>query len=266
VNIISLLTYKSISLLIVATLWLFGSPVIAQTAKKAENDNSKKENSQPPTQTSTNQEQFDFSSTGRPGNQTAGENRGGCPHVNTPLTAILPDSNFGQTTAAYPNFWVYMPYYAYQMSQVEFVLQDEEERDVWRSLISLPQSPGYTSVALSQNRPPLEIGQSYQWYLKVNCDPSLTAPSLYVRGWIERISLNSSLYTTLQKPGQKAHIIYARNGIWYDAIDKLLSLYTSDSEEGNLLLQQDWEQLFNAKGVTLHLPDPLCNSELVKKH
>ncbi|GAB4538763.1 MAG: hypothetical protein Tsb0014_28630 [Pleurocapsa sp.] len=264
-NTIGLLTWKSISLLVVATLWLFCLPTTAQTAKKAEADATKKESSESQTQTSTNQEQFDFSSTGRPGNQTAGENRGSCPNVHSSLTAIVPDSHSGQTTSAYPRFWVYMPYYAHQLSQVEFVLQDDRGRDVWRSPVNLSQSPGYINFALPQALSPLEVGRSYQWYVKVNCDPDLTSPPLYVRGWIERINLNSSLYTTLQNQEQKPYIVYARNGIWYDAIDRLLSLYTTDSNYNNSLLQQDWQQLLNSQGVTLQLPTPHYNLELVKE-
>ena len=234
-------------------------PATAQTAKKTEADTDKKEDTdrQPPEE--SNREQFDFSSTGRPGNQTAGENRGNCPAVDRSLTAMLPDSNFGKTTATHPSFWFYMPYLAADVESVEFVLQDEQHEDIWRSQVDFHQAPGYINISLPSSVDPLKIGLSYQWYVKVACD-SKFAPPIYVRGWIERTNVAYLKNYTPQNNHKRSHLIYARNGIWYDAVDKILSLDTKDCH----LLQKDWETLLNAKGVNLELPQPKFSVEIVR--
>ena len=101
--------------------------------------------------------------------------------------------------------------------------------------------------------PPLEIGQWYRWYVKVYCDSQL-ASAEYVQGWVRRIPLLSELYLELQQETVVSHQSYGERGIWYDAVDGLLSLY--QREPGNMILERDWQELIRARGVELEsLPE-----------
>lgn len=251
-------------LIITATIWFLSSclSTVAKTvnlpAANRQQDNSTQKT--PPQRSTTTkpepeqkQESLDFSGTGRPGQQTAGENRGYCPDTDTSLTAIVPMSNAGQTVADYPSFWFYLPYNSQSIKKVEFVLQNEARESIVRSPVAIPQQPGYVNVSLPLTAPPLTVGEWYRWYIKVYCDRNSESTPLFVQGWVNRVALNSNLYLKLQAKPQQAHFTYGSHDIWYDAVHKLLSLY--QSQPHNPSLNRDLRQLTKAKGVDLQLPD-----------
>lgn len=247
------------ALLIILTLMMFGTNSVAaqvtnQAAGKSSTVTVKKKPTSKPNQ--GNQEPLDFSDTGRPGQQTAGESRGNCDRFAAPLEALIPASHSGKTVSAHPSFWVYFPYNAAQIERVEFVLQNEAREDIWRSS-HLPSQPklnsqsnqvlGYQRFTLPSNAPALAVGRWYRWYIKVYC-PTQTASAQYVQGWVKRVPVTSQLYLTLQE-NQADRKTYASYGIWYDALDSLLSTY--QNQPSNLTLEQEWRNLIEARGVEL---------------
>lgn len=192
-------------------------------------------------------EPLDFSGTGRPGQQTAGESRGSCVNARKPIEAMLPKSNTGKTVLGYPRFWVYFPE-PDKKTEIEFVIQDESRQDIWRSQSSLDSTTGYQSFGLPKTEAPLKVGQWYRWYVKVYCDDRI-ASTQYVQGWVHRIPLNSKLYIELQQNPTKSYLSYGANRIWYDALDKLLDLYHRYPQSA--ALKKDWQNLIQAKGVEL---------------
>ncbi|MGF1542620.1 MAG: DUF928 domain-containing protein [Pleurocapsa sp.] len=232
--------------------------IIASIPKTAQTTTivAKSERESSPTQTNTEEEVLDFSGTGRPGQQTAGDSRGTCPPVDINLTAIVPTSNFGKTLAQHPSFWFYIPYQPEQIAQAQFVLQDQQRNTVFQTPVNLPSTPGYIKFSLPTTAPSLALGKSYRWYLKLYCDRSIVSQRntpLFVQGWIERVPSSSSLYLKLNQSTQKSYLVYGDHGIWYDAVNELLSLHLLDAD--NLTLQRDWLKLTQAKGVNLKLPD-----------
>jgi hypothetical protein len=208
------------------------------------------EKPQPPVQKKETSETLDFSATGRPGQQTAGESRGGCGNGNVmePIKAILPASNSGSTVMSHPHVWVYFPTTA-TATEVEFVVQDEGRRDIWRSRSPLNSTAEYQRFSLPTTEPPLHIGQWYRWYVKIYCHDQV-ASAQYVQGWINRVPLTSQLHLELQENlPQKDYLTYSNHHLWYDATDELLSSYQSNPK--SLALEQDWQNLIRAKGVQL---------------
>ncbi len=194
-------------------------------------------------------ESLDFSEMGRPGQQTAGESRGSCANAGL-MEALLPVSTSGKTVQGHPSFWVHFPDTFPPASQVEFIIQDEARKDVWRSRSKLDPKPGYKSFTLPETESPLEVGQWYRWYVKVYCDSQI-ASAQYVQGWVNRISLTSRLHLELQENEEHSHLVYGNHVIWYDAINQLLSSYQNNPT--NLALEQDWHNLLGAEGVSLDL-------------
>ena len=199
-------------------------------------------------QTQSKQKPLDFSDTGRPGQQTAGESRGNCINTERDLSAVIPASHSGKTTSGHPRFWVYFPYTRQQINRIEFIIQNEAREDIWRSQIKRDGNEGYQSFSMPTTAAPLEVGQWYRWYVKVYCNSQL-ASAEYVQGWVRRVPLLSDIYLELQQESIPSHQIYSDRGIWYDAVDRLLALYKS--EPGNMSLEQDWQNLIKAKGVEL---------------
>ena len=249
---------KSVLAIIIANLIFPWFPVVA---KNLEVEITTKHNENASKNEPNNKEKvLDFSGTGRPGQQTAGDNRGNCPYVKDFLTAITPTSNWGKTTNKHPSFWFYLPYNSQQIKQAEFVLQDRERKTIFSSPLKLEQTPGYNRFSVPETAPILEVGQSYRWYIKLYCDrqiPSvdnyspLTTP-LFVQGWVERIPLNSNLYLELRNSQKQSYQVYGNYGIWYDAVNELLSRHLLDPNNQNL--NEDWLKLTQAKGVNLKLP------------
>jgi hypothetical protein len=205
---------------------------------------------QPPVQKKATSETLDFSATGRPGQQTAGESRGGCSNAMETIKAILPVSNSGSTVMSHPHVWVYFPQgTTATATEVEFVVQDEERKDIWRSRSPLNSTAEYQRFSLPTTEPPLPVGQWYRWYVKVYCHDQV-ASAQYVQGWINRVPLTSQLHQELQANlPQEDHLTYSNHHLWYDATDELLSSYQNNPN--SLALKQDWQNLIRAKGVQL---------------
>ena len=201
----------------------------------------------------TSETLLDFSDTGRPGQQTAGESRGSCINADNNLEAIIPASHSGKTISGHPRFWVYFPYASHQVSHVEFIVQNEAREDIWRSQLNVEDDTGYKSFSIPETEAPLKVGQWYRWYVKIYCDRLASAK--YVQGWVTRVPLLSKLYLELQQQPQLSHQIYGNHGIWYDAIDRLITVY--QSEPHNMALERDWQNLIRAKGVELQQLPPI---------
>ena len=198
------------------------------------------------------EEPLDFSDTGRSGQQTAGETRrGNCPEVSFPLTALVPSSNFGKTIATHPKLWFYVPYSTKDIDKIEFVIQDADRNDISRQTWQPQNIPGYISTSLPEIKPALEISKSYRWYFKVYCQQDGTSAPLFVQGWIEKSEVNEDLSRQVQQE-QSPHMIYARNNLWFDAINSFLNYYLI--APNNSAIRADWEKLIKAKGADLELP------------
>lgn len=194
----------------------------------------------------------DFSGMGRPGQQTAGESRGNCPQVKTPLTALIPISNSGRTIAQRPNFWVYVPYDSHQIKSGEFVLQDENRQDIYRTQVNLKNTPDYINQSLPTTAPALEVGKWYVWYFKLYCDPSHSSSPLFVQGWIQRVAINSAMQQDLVQNSHQLKQVYVKYNLWYDAINSLNRSYFTDPS--NSLWENNWLRTLQAEAVQLELP------------
>ena len=200
----------------------------------------------------------DFTGTGRPGRQTAGDSRDSCPMVSQRLTALMPTSHWGKTVTERPTFWFYVPYSAQQVPVGEFVLQDENRQDAYRVPFTLPQTPGFVSFTLPASAA-LRNEQWYRWYFKVYCHSDQNSSPIFVQGWIQKIASDPMLQSQLKSEALRDDVVYATQGIWYDAIAHLAELRLNNPQ--STALAADWHQLLQAQGVDLLLPAaPLVGS------
>ncbi|MBD2092537.1 DUF928 domain-containing protein [Microcoleus sp. FACHB-1515] len=167
--------------------------------------------------------------------------------VNQFLTALIPKSQPVFTVSERPTFWVYIPYTSSEVESINFSLG----RDGSATLIGLrpPDRPGIISIALPNDAPPLEIGQTYQWSVSVSCQSNPSEP-LFVEGSIQRVAIDPTLAGSLAaaSPHEQAQL-YAENGIWYDALTTLGNLYRT--EPVNAELASDWASLLSALEIDL---------------
>lgn len=198
-----------------------------------------------------------FPDNGQPKGRRRGgtSRRDGCPKLKTPITALVPGeennhkSFLASTVAEYPTFWVYVPELPVNLRSGEFVLQDEEGNDIFRTLIALPE----TSAALAVRLPPnpqyaLKQDLKYHWYFRLYCGQPQNQPEyFYVDAWVRRVSLTPELQKQLGKAKTQDYTVYATNNIWYDAVTNLAELRRTNP--GDRVLGEEWTNLFKAVGL-----------------
>ena len=198
---------------------------------------------------------------GTPGKREAAASRGGCPVVDTPLTALVPvyknysqdgipvESIWSLTVAERPTFWFYVPYSSSSLDSVEFVLQDEADNDIYQAPVRIPKTPGIVSVRLPSTSKPLLAGKMYHWFFKVRCASQNTAGPIFVEGWVQRNTLSPTLKNQLEAATPLQRIaLYAQNGIWYDALTTLAELRLQKPEDTSL--KANWNELFHLVGLS----------------
>lgn len=144
------------------------------------------------------------------------------------LTAIVPERNYGLTVAERPIFWVYLP----QTSARQAILSIREEGKTphWQQSVELRQ-PGIMGIKLSENASALETGKNYQWAVILVCGNKPHPNDPVVTAWIKRIDEFTSSHSSSSKLEQAS--FYARQGIWYDALDSLVAAKNSSTDKWN---------------------------------
>lgn len=203
--------------------------------------------------------------------------RDNCPAVATALTALVPlqeaqnvgkqrDASVigiveGLTISERPTFWFYVPYTRdLADSSAEFILQDSAETNIYEKAIALPSQPGVIGISLPDNVASLEVGKTYRWYLKVRCNQRTASVPIYVEGDIQRINLDSRVMQQLQTTTdpQEKIVIYAKEGIWFDALTMLAKLRLANSNDASV--KKHWQTLLQSVSLDNIATDPLVNS------
>jgi Domain of Unknown Function (DUF928) len=201
---------------------------------------------------------------GAPSDRRGAGTRGECKSTKNTLVALVPmmprtkqgSSNtrasefvLGLTSQEYPTFWFYVPYAPKDASSVKFVILDEKKNPLTPQPIpiNLKGTPGVISVKVPTGKP-LEMNQYYHWYLLINCNEKSQSEDIAVEGLVKRIAPKPELQTSLASatPREQA-AIYAKAGIWQDALTLLGELRRSKPED--TALAADWKQLLESVGL-----------------
>ncbi len=222
-----------------------------QGTLNAQNSKQKKKPSPPPTPPSR----------GVPGNRTVSASMSGN-NCELNLIALAPEftqyidgqvlenSVWGQTIAAYPTFWFFLPT-TEASTKIEFSLQDGEE-DIYRTNIPIPQQSGIISVQIPTSQQPLQFNRNYHWTLKAKvCDGTSTVNRVHVDGWVTRIELPETILR------QNSSDIYTNNGIWYDAVTSLARLRLQKPQD--VSIEQDWSDLLKSVNLAKIANQPLLS-------
>lgn len=202
--------------------------------------------------------QFKPPNDGAPGPRKGGGTRPGCPAVNQPLTALVPTTNLGWTTAAHPTFWVYIPYQVTSSRPVEFILRDANQNQIYKSTFQFTGQPGIANFPLPETVSPLEVGKKYRWSVSFLCTNNRDeAPA--VSGWVKRVTPSAAVVSQLEAATARERIVvYAENGWWYDTLTALAALRRTAPDAS---LDAAWADLLRHRGVRL---DELVSQPLVR--
>ncbi|MBR8835090.1 MAG: DUF928 domain-containing protein [Stigonema ocellatum SAG 48.90 = DSM 106950] len=213
---------------------------------------------------------------GAPGNRGEGGSRG-CGVGNQSLKALMPvyEETFSQnqkesiyttqvwglTSFENPTFWFYVPYSSSSIKVTEFVLQNEKKKTIYRTPVTIPETPGIVSFRLPSTSAALELDKNYHWFFKlrvITCDSQQPRDLDYVEGWVQRTHLNGQLGDRLKQATPELRVaLYAENGLWYDALSALAELRLANSKDTNLTA--GWTSLLRSVGL-----ENLANKPLVK--
>jgi Domain of Unknown Function (DUF928) len=188
---------------------------------------------------------------GAPGQRTYAAARADCPAIGKPMTALVPPTNIGLTISERPTFWFYIPYQPTSANPVEFLLINDKNSTVYKTTLQLTSTPGIISISLPQNAPLLENRKKYNWVLSFMCDPANRLKDTFVKGYIERVSVNSNLKNHLEKAStpRERILLFAENGLWYDALTLLAE--ERRKKPNDVQIAKDWEDLLQSSEVQL---------------
>ena len=208
---------------------------------------------------------------GSPGQRRGGGSRGCLSKTthntkprNNVLIALAPEYSksqviLGLTAKERPTFWFYIPYDP-SLVYAELGLEDELNEDTYKVVST--KTPGIIGVPLPSISSPLQIGKQYRWNFNIYCkqDDGFLAS---VEGNVQFQPLNSALANKLKyaTPHEQA-LIYAANGIWYEALTILANLHRLPKQ--NAQLSQDWSNLLESVGLQNLASEPIidcCQSQ-----
>ena len=104
---------------------------------------------------------------GLPGRRISGGTRSECLATGSSVTALIPKTNLGETTGAYPSVYFIIPELE-NTYLLEFSLRDLEGQRVYEKSLNTSENRGVISIQLPPES--LQTSQLYRWYLSVVCD------------------------------------------------------------------------------------------------
>lgn len=179
---------------------------------------------------------------GLPGRrENGGTRRESCMSGELPLLALLlPSTNIGLTTAAYPRFFWYTPKNTAQ--KVNFTLHKVNETGqrtlVYNTTFQPSRESGVTSLTLpsQRNLAPLEINQLYQFSVSLICGQDTSPNIITVYGWVQRVALSNNVESTLKQLSRRERIsVYAEQGLWFDLVSTLADLRACNPSDPTLV-------------------------------
>lgn len=220
------------------------SPNIFAT-KKTHRQNKSGNRFQPPPPPSGGQE--------RPAKRRDAGSSGSCERQNTAttefLTALIPKQNYQALTATgHPTFWFYIPFPSSNFHSLKFRLETESGYQI--TVKPKNEKPGIVSFTIPTTEKPLEIGKGYKWGLFLYCqDPETTSGkpvTFFVSSTIRRIAPSADMENQLKTAttASEKSAIYARYGIWHDALTLIGNGRRADLT--NEELARDWANLLSA--------------------
>lgn len=154
------------------------------------------------------------------------------------------------TLAARPTLMVYVP--PTSAKQVELTLysfQNQREKGIYQTTLSLPETPGIVRLSLPSHAPSLEVGEDYKWVVTLVCQGDRPSPSdPFVEQLVRRVELDGALSEQLVKAkGLDRVAAFGEAGIWYEMVSELATL--QQSQGSNAESAATWSSLLGAAGL-----------------
>ncbi len=189
------------------------------------------------------------------GRQRGGAVRGRCSNLGQNIIALVPSTKEGipfveQTITERPTFWFYVPYSGLN---AEFVLINNQDKDVYSKIFPLNQQPGIIDLKLPETIPPLEQGNEYRWVFSAICNPQNRAADAIVNGKLKRIPVSPALNNQLKTASAKNRVsVYTDANLWYETLTTLAELRHNDPQDAQV--KADWANVLQLMGLPSNVP------------
>ena len=174
--------------------------------------------------------------------------------INQSIIPIVPKENYGLTLKERPTFWVYLPKTSAQ--QIILSVREEGAKPHWQQSINLTNESGIIGIKLAEDAPVLEVGKNYQWAVVLVCENRPNPNDPVVTSWIKRIDKSSVDSSQIASSELKKAANYAEKGIWYDALDILITEKSSIDNWQNV-----WSEYLQSGGLTEIANEPIINNK-----
>ena len=153
------------------------------------------------------------------------------------LVVLAPDHT-GLTTKEQPTLY----WYASEPvpAKLEVTLINDEDIDpALEEVVATPGKAGIQSIDLAKTGAKLVPGKEYRWFVSVIADAGQRSNDVVASGTIQRITPSEALKSEISGADENALAgIYAREGIWYDAIDSLTRMINKSPSDSGLQQQR----------------------------
>lgn len=214
-------------------------------------------------------ESFNPPSQGTPGSAATGGSRGcGWQPGQKLLSPLVPADAMAFTVSSHPTFFWYVPEKSSLddnssngSATLRFVLIDENQNIVYQKKLLAP-SAGIMSHQLSPESAPLAENKQYHWLVTMVCDTEDASADPLIDGWVERIPISEELQAELDNATESDRpSIYARSGIWHEALSSLAQLRQQNPEDETILAR--WSEFLRSVSLGDFIEEPLIAPESI---
>jgi len=204
---------------------------------------------------------------GLPGRRVSGGTRGEVeqkcfPEAPRYFVPLLPTDNRSLTTSAQPTLFWYHSATAALTAELRVGAIDAQGKRIPTTLYRVELTPNpqggiqHFQLPTGDPRlPPLAVGQTYQWQLALQCDPTDPERRLTIGGEIERVAETSAPLSSPMLRVQQA----AEADRWVDAFDTLLAASCPTPRSPNVLT--GWTTLLTQLGLAEIATSPAIQCE-----
>ena len=162
------------------------------------------------------------------------------------LVVLAPDHT-GLTTKEQPTLYWYVSEPVQARLEVTLINDDDIDPELEQAVDTSGQA-GIQSMDLAKTRTRLVPGKEYRWFVSVVAGSGQRSNDIVASGTIQRIKPSADLQKEIAGANETALMdVYARGGIWYDAIDAASRLI--GKMPGDAALQEQRAALLEQVGL-----------------
>jgi hypothetical protein len=161
----------------------------------------------------------------------------GCPQAQQSqpiaLTLLVPNDHDGLTISGHPSFF----WHVTAPMPMTFILTERGVvQPLWEQQIQ-PQTAGIVQMDMPKSLSELLPGKEYRWSVTLICNRDRPSANPFIQTWIQRVPTTPALTQQLAaaKSERDQAQIYARAGLWYDALTAISTAYADRPKDPSIL-------------------------------